>query len=368
MTKVETKDRRPHRRTELDGAAILAPLPEAGGVGPDLSQADDSPFDAIREARRHDDDLPQGVWQAERKQADWDQVVALCQEALAARSKDLRLLVWLVEALVQRDGFSALSPGFTLLEQFCRAFWPNLHPAMDEDGDLSARTNTIALLNTRLPRVLHAWPITQSGYAEPVRLSWGDYETARLYQARGGGSGPGGITTASFQASAAATPVAQLEQLRQEVESGLAAVATLDAVLDQACAREAPSLMGLKSLLADIAGWLHATLPEAPTPEPEPEPLSAAHVGEADAMTPPATMAAPREGAAAGPIANRDDAYRRLAEVADYLMRVEPHSPAPYVLRRVLAWGRMPLNEVLLEMASGRNDLAAVLELITSRD
>lgn len=367
MTKVETKDRRPHRRTELDPDAILAPLPDPSGVGPDLSQAEDSPFDTIREARRQDDVLPQGVWQAERKQADWDMVVALCQEALAAKSKDLRLLVWLVEALVWRDGFVALAPGFNLIERFCRVFWVNLHPLMDEDGDLSARTNTIALLNSRLPRVLHAWPITQSGYAEPVRLCWGDYETARLYQARGGGGGPDGVTTASFQASAEATPVAQLHQLRQDVVSGLAAVNGLDAFLDQVCAREAPSLMALKSLLSDIDGWLHTTLPEPPPPEPEPEPFSAAPAGEADSMT-PSHPASPARDAAAGPIANRDDAYRRLSEVADYLMRVEPHSPAPYVLRRVLAWGRMPLAEVLMEMASGRNDLAAVLELITSRE
>lgn len=366
MTKVETKDRRPFRRTELDVDAILAPLSDGGGVGPDLSQVEDSPFDAIREARRQDDDLPQGVWQSERKHADWDMVVALAQEALAARTKDLRLLVWLVEALVSRDGFAALAPGFTLIERFCRTFWDKLHPPVDEDGDLSARTNTIALLNSRVPRVLNAWPITQSGFSEPIRLSWGDYETARLYQARGA-AGPGGVTTAAFQASAAATPVAQLQQLQDEVEAGRAAVDGLDAFLDQVCAREAPSLMALKSLLADVAGWLHATLPEPPPPEPEPEPLSAAPEGDAPAMTPPPAAPAPREGGS-GPIANRDDAYRRLAEVADYLMRVEPHSPAPYVLRRVLAWGRMPLHEVLLEMASGRNDLAAVLELITSRE
>jgi len=367
MTKVETKDRRPHRRTELDVAAILAPLPDAGGVGPDLSQLDDTPFDVIREARRQDDDLPQGIWQSERKQADWDQVLSLCQETLAVKSKDLRLLVWLVEALVQRDGFAALAQGFTLLEQFCRTFWVNLHPLMDDDGDLSGRTNTIAVLNNRLPRILHAWPITQSGFAEPVRLSWGDYETARLYQARGA-AGPGGVTTAVFQASAAATPVALLQQLQHEVQAGLIAVNGLDSFLDQVCAREAPSLMALKSMLTDIAGWLHATLPAAPPPEPEPEPLSSAQTGEITSMTPPTPAVGSRDGAASGPIANREDAYRRLAEVADYLMRVEPHSPAPYVLRRVLAWGRMPLNEVLLEMASGRNDLASVLELITSRE
>lgn len=367
MTKVETKDRRPHRRTQLTPDAILAPFSNGDGAGHNLSQIENSPFDIIQEARRQDDDLPQGVWQSKRKQADWDQVVALCQETLVTKSKDMRLLVWLVEALAQRDGFAALAPGLSLLEQFCRAFWHNMHPMMDEDGDLSARTNTIALLNSHLPRILHAWPITQSGYAEPVRYNWGDYETARLYQARGA-AGSDTITTAAFQSSAAATPVTQLEQLYQEIKDGLVALEGLDSFLDDVCGREAPSLMALKSMLGDIAGWLHAVLPEAQPIEPEPEPMSAAYAGEADTMTPPTPAVTHRDGATSGPIANRDDAYRRLAEVADYLMRVEPHSPAPYVLRRVLAWGRMPLHEVLLEMASGRNDLSAVLEFISSHE
>lgn len=367
MTKVETKDRRPHRRTELTPDAILAPLTDGDGAGRNLSQIDNSPFDLIQEARRQDDDLPQGVWQSQRKQADWDQVVSLCQDILVTKSKDLRLLVWLVEALVQRDGFAALSPGFSLLEQFCRAFWHNMHPMVDEDGDLSARANTIALLNSHIPRILHAWPITQSGYAEPVRYNWGDYETARLYQARGA-AGSATITTDAFQASAAATPVALLQELDRDIKAGLVALDGLDGFLDDACGREAPSLMALKSMLGDIDGWLRAVLPEAPAEEEETEPMSAAHVGDPDVMTSPAPAATPRDSTAGGPIANRDDAYRRLAEVADYLMRVEPHSPAPYVLRRVLAWGRMPLHEVLLEMASGRNDLSAVLELISSRE
>lgn len=366
MTKVETKDRRPHRRTELDAEAILAPLPDGDGAGTDLRDGGDSPFPAIEEARRHDDAMDQGVWVTDRKQADWDAVVSLCQEVLAARSKDLRLLVWLVEALVQRDGFAALAPGFALIEHFCRAFWASLHPRPDDDGDLSGRTNSIAFLNNRVPQALRVWPITQSGYAEPVRLNWGDYETARLYQAKG--AAHQGTTAMAFQASAEATPPALLETLRQEVEAGRVAVDGLDAFLDQVCGRDAPSLSGLKTLLADIAGWLHALLPPPPEPEPEPEPMSTAAAGEPDMTTPPTAAIPHREAGAAGPITSRDDAYRRLTEVADYLMRVEPHSPAPYVLRRVLSWGHMPLHEVLLEMASGRNDLSAVLELISTKE
>lgn len=365
MTRIDSRDRGGDSRAAKLRDAILAPLAEADPFGPDLSAAADGPFDVIAEARRGDDGLDQGVWVHDRKVSDWNAVIRLCQDALATRTKDLRLLAWLVEAQTHRDGFAALAPGLTLVEDFCRAFWPGLHPAVDEDGDLSARANAIALLNSRLPRLLRTLPLTSSGFSEPVRYCWGDYETARLYQSRGGGRD--GLTTAAFQASAAATPVDRLERLRTDIVHALAALDSLDAFLDDACRRDAPSLTALKGLLEEMAAWLASTLP-APPPEPEPEFDDVPPEGEPE-MSPAAPPAAPhREGGGSGPIASRDEAYRRLAEVADYLMRTEPHSPTPYVLRRLLAWGRMSLDEVLVEMASGRNDLTAILELIAIKE
>jgi len=365
MTKVESGDRRPHKHTELTLTTILAPLAGAGGVGPDLRTEPDSPLAAIEEARRQDDSLDQGVWVHDRKIADWDMVVSLCQSVLSTRSKDLRIAAWLAEALVQRDGFAGIAPAFGVIEALCREFWPAIYPVIDDDGDLSARANTIALLNNRLPPALRTKPITQSGFAEPVRFSWGDYETARLYQTRG--SSPNQATTTVFQDSAAATPRQILETLRDDVQSGLEAVESLDRFLDDACGRDAPSLMGLKTLLIDISAWLGAMLPPAPF-SPAPEPPNAAFAGDSEMAAAAPSPLSPRDGFASGPIGSRDDAYRRLAEIADYLMRTEPHSPAPYVLRRVLGWSHMPLHEVLMEMASGRNELSAILELILSRE
>jgi len=344
----------------LDPAAILAPLAGASPVGPDLSEEVPGPFAAVAEARREDDSLDQGVWIRDRKTADWSAVIALCQEALASRTKDLRLLAWLVEALVQRDGFAALPAGLELIERFCDAFWPDLHPAIDEENDLTARVNVIAWLNSRLPPLLRTKPVTRSGFTEPLRLTWGDYEMARLYQARGA-QGP---SLATFQASADATPLDQLDQLRQDVTRGFDAAERLDLRLDQLCGAQAPSLVDLKTLLGDMQAWLDATLPPRPAAAPADEPPAMGGDPAAAAAAPP--PAPRRDGGAT--IASREEAYRRLAEVADYLMRAEPHSPAPYVLRRVLAWSNMPLQEVLLEMASGRNDLASILDLISFRE
>ncbi|MCR6632326.1 MAG: type VI secretion system protein TssA [Magnetospirillum sp.] len=357
----EMRDRRPHGATVLDLDAILAPLAEGDGCGADLHDAADSPFHDIDEARRSDDDLPQGVWVHDRKQADWDQVVALCQKVLARRSKDLRVAARLAEALVNRDGFAGLGPALSMIEALCRRFWPGLHPRVDEDGDLSGRANAIALLNARLPRVLRTLPITRSGQNEAVSYSWGDYETARLLESRGAAK-KGGLTLAAFEASAFASPVPLLERLRANLTGGLAALERLDGLLDDACRREAPSLEALRGLLGEMTAWLGTVIPASQPPEPVSDPADDGELNMTEANSSPVAAVAD------GPIASREDAYRRLSEIADYLMRTEPHSPTPYVLRRVHAWGRMPLHQLLIDMAQGRNDLATIMELITPKE
>lgn len=360
----ELRERRPRGPVPLDLDGILAPLPDGGGCGPDLRDAADSPFHDIDEARRQDDGLPQGVWVVDRKAADWDKVVSLCQGVLVRRSKDVRVAAWLADALVHRDGFAGLAPGLIMIEALCRKYWDGLHPAPDEDGDVSGRANAIALLNTRLPRVLRTTPITRSGQAEIVALSWGDFETARLLEARGQGK-KGGLTLAAFEASAFATPVPLLEWLRGDVSAALAALDQLDGFLDEACRREAPSLDALRTVLTEVSGWLGTVIP-APPEQPDTADTAGAVeqdeqiMSEVDSPLPSTT--------ADGPIRTREEAYRRLSDVADYLMRTEPHSPTPYVLRRVHGWGRMPLHQLLLDMAQGRNDLATIMEMITLND
>ena len=54
--------------------------------------------------------------------------------------------------------------------------------------------------------------------------------------------------------------------------------------------------------------------------------------------------------AASGPIRSRAEAYQGLSEIADYLTKIEPHSPTPYLIRRAVAWGDMSLAELLQEL------------------
>ena len=65
-----------------------------------------------------------------------------------------------------------------------------------------------------------------------------------------------------------------------------------------------------------------------------------------------------------GPINNREDAYRMLEAVADYLQRTEPHSPTPYLVKRAVSWGRMSLADLMQEIVREEGDIARYFSLL----
>lgn len=84
---------------------------------------------------------------------------------------------------------------------------------------------------------------------------------------------------------------------------------------------------------------------------PDSKPLVAAPATEGSAVAPQPAHAGSVNGATGAP-QSREDAYRQLALIAEYLMRYEPHSPVPYMIQRALEWGSKPLPVLLRELMS----------------
>lgn len=344
----------------VDLAAILAPLAGERLTGAALRFAGD--YDRIREARREDDaSLPQGVWQAELKRANWDEVVRLCCAALTTRSKDLQIAGWLFEALVQRDGFAGIPVGLGILIGLCRAYWPALYPEIEE-GDLSYRVAPFEWLNAHLPQTLYRLTLTQPGIVTPNAYAWEHYANAlrleQVQKANPNAKPPAGVRLAEFEAAVAATPSAYYRAALARLEASLGLLGELDRELDEKCGKEAPSLAGLRGALTNIQGLLLNVLRNRGEVPVMPEPSKAAPVPAepAEAAAPPPSYD--------GVVHDREQAYRLILEIAEFLARTEPHSPTPYLLRRAYSWGMMPLHELLGEMTRGRNDMAALFELL----
>ncbi len=53
-----------------------------------------------------------------------------------------------------------------------------------------------------------------------------------------------------------------------------------------------------------------------------------------------------------------------LNDAAGYLLRIEPHSPTPYLVRRAVTWGDMTLAELFEEFVREGYDLQALCNLL----
>jgi len=352
---------------------LLAPIEGASPSGAWLRY--DPLYTEVRRLREEDDpSLPQGVWKHELKRADWNGVAAACSEALASRTKDLQLAGWLTEAWTHLEGFAGSARGVRLVAAFCRDFWDSVHPAVDEDGSLDTRLAPIVWLAEKFPAALKRVRVTAPGGEGVPPYAWQHWEegvylarlAAQNAAAAASSESDGMVPQAKFLASVAATPAAWFVRLAADLDALGDAVEELGAVLDERCGIEAPSLRTLRdfvSVVRDFAGTIvdeRVRKGELMSETAEPR----LHVAGGENDTAAAAGAAAAPLVRSGGIGSRAEAYARLREVADYLMRTEPHSPVPYLVLRAVAWGDMTVVELYEELFQRNADLTTIYALL----
>ena len=108
---------------------LLAPLTPLEGTNLRLTPI----FDDLKELRREDDhNVSYGIWTYELKVANWDRLEQKAYELLTTQTKDLEILLWYIECLIQRDKIQGLTDGITLLYQFAMTFWGVFFPTDPE--------------------------------------------------------------------------------------------------------------------------------------------------------------------------------------------------------------------------------------------
>jgi type VI secretion system protein ImpA len=363
-----------------DLEALLVPIPGDDPAGVSLRY--EGTYDRVREARRADDpSLPQGVWAHELKRADWPGAAELCREALAARSKDLQLAAWLTEAWTGEHGFAGAAAGLAALLGLCEQYWDGAWPRGDDPEEtIDARARVFEWLDGRLVDLLGQTPLTRPDIADAGTFTWVDRESALRLEntARRDAAGAkdaaakGAVTMARFDRAVALTPAPFHAARAEALTRAYDAASRLQTLLDGRCGAGAPGLLRLSALLANLRRWTQGVLPapaveETPAPEPAmpPTPENAASAAAAEPAQADDAPAVVRVAVApAGRPTSREEAYRWLATASDYLAAAEPHSPVAYLVRRALAWGRLSLPELTLELMKQGYDLATLRALL----
>lgn len=357
----------PMTPVEMDWEELLAPIVGESPAGESLRY--EGTYDRIQEARRADDpEVPQGIWKTTLKKADWPAVEALCLEALAYRSKDVHLAVWLLEAWFQRYGLAGVQQGMELLRELCARFWETLYPPLDGD-DVEYRLAPFVWLNEKLSLTFKQLPVTAPNAVDVPAYTWADWESAlhldyvasKDQTARQEAEAQGKVTQARFQQSALLSPKSFYVQLAVALRQVLEAITACEALLQKYLEAQAPSFWQCTAVFEAMQRFVDGILAERHNDSDSAADLAGAGQYNGLAQT---GAALPTAWTSGGPIRSRAEAYQRLQEAADYLLRTEPHSPTPYLVHRAVSWGHMTLVELLQELVGNEQDRRAIYGLL----
>ena len=282
----------------------------------------------------------------EAKRADWGRIVEITQEVIAGSSKDLMMAARLTEALTRTHGFPGLRDGIILMRRLVGECWDRIRPVIEEPDDIEARAAAFNWLDdtdrgARFPVTVRQAPLVVGA---KVSASWSDWDLTR--------TGKGKLSTEEFEQVVTSAARENCQRACDDIEETIQELQRLCETLTSLMANLAPGLTSLRQAVFECRTLAKQILDrKAP-----------AEVETGDEAT-------GEEGGGGGPslgrsMASRAQVYQRLAEAADLLQQLEPHSPIPYIIRRACLLGDLSfpaLVKALIADPSVLHDLSRTL-------
>ena len=357
----------------LDLNALFAPIPgfEPGGPNPKLvrdkdplrdpTQLDKSRLKAVEDGHKLPVNDPSRIKL-------WRDVLKLTHDLFATRSKSLGWAVYLVDAAARTAGFAGAREGFQFLTRLTNEGWEWMWPHADPNDEafkkldnaeerashwkemqanaLGARAGRYQSLDDSgllFPNALREWIIAE---ADGVVVS--------ANTCRGAEGKPAKVSSEELQAVARKLGPEKVREALDEIVAALADLEALKLAAEQLftqaeAADQAPSFLEIKKALEDcrqVADEMLAAVEGS---------------GEATPDTAAGETAAPGAPDAKGK-QTRESLYRQLAQIADHFARLEPHSPVPLLLRRVIELQHLPFPELVRQFTQSGEAVIGFLE------
>lgn len=348
----------------MDVEALLLPLAVDAHCG--VSLLHEAVYDAIRLARQDDDaSLPQGVWETPLKKANWAESIRLCSTALTSRSKDLQIAAWLGEAWITLDGIDGGMRTIALMHGLCARFWPDVHP-LPRDNDTDFRTAPIIWADQHWSQaVLLRLPLVRGGGVNDGSYTLADWNDAMVLQndarknkyALAEAEHAGLPTHARIMESVASMPLTVLSDAAAGVKAWKQALLKFDLILELKMPDDAPRMGKLCSTLESVESVLQQCLVHHPKYSPASPPAVLSISSDTHH-----THDMPAFGhSLVSDLSSREEAYRKLTDIANFLTGIDPHSPVPSLIWRAISWGRMPFEELMGELMANEGEMQRIL-------
>ncbi len=330
----------------VDTETFLNEIEAENPCGEDLEY--DADFIALEQAIKGKPEHQMGDVIQEAEPPNWKEV-RNSAEQLLTRTRDLRVLMFYLQALVALEGFPGFAAGMQLIHKLNEAFWPHLYPQLDpdDDNDPTERVNILMALCDYeiLLRPLQRLPLIES-------KAFGKFSFRDIQIAEGQiqVSDPEGETVELSSISGAIQDCdsGQLKTTSQALSESLEYLDALENfVTDQVGVANAPSFSELRDLLKEIHTVFSQWLEKRGLDEAEENPPGA----ETDETEPGSTPVKASGVMAGSAIRNNEDIIKTLQSVCHYYRSHEPSSPIPILLERVIRLVGKDFLEIMKDMA-----------------
>ena len=299
----------------------------------------------------------------------WKPVIDIAPNILSNTGKDLEVLSWYIEALIRFHGFAGLRDGLTLTREIVEKYWENLYPEPDEDG-LETKVAPLTGLNgdggegTLLAPIRNCIVTTEGSNGA---FSYWQYQQARDTDKIANEDDKQsrfdtmGFNLQSIEAAIASGNSDFYVDLIADLEICNEQFLALNELLMAHCGHDAPPTTNIRELLDEVLRSVRfltkdklASLNDMNT-APEPESIAAGDAAGANSMN--------TATGSSGPIAGREDALRRLQEVANYFRQHEPHTLLAPAIERIAGWGRMSAADLMMELVPDHSARTVLTQL-----
>ncbi|MET0383307.1 MAG: type VI secretion system protein TssA [Burkholderiaceae bacterium] len=347
----------------LDIDALSRPIDDAEPAGPDLE------YSSVAELERFAAGTP-GVIDPKTQELigaeepNWRKVGAMATELLG-KTKDLRVAAWLTRAELANRGLPGLADGLKLIATLVENFWETVYPPLDRDegDDPIERLNVLANLSPdpaqsygsasaeSMLRALRGAAIAESREVGRYTVRDLEYVLGRLQPPAGQAAPTSALIAGAWKRG---DPQANREK-REGVAIGMASLQALTKLFHDRSGQR-PSLDTLQQTLRRVGEFSAAA-------DAEEAAVTAAVDGDGAADESAAAGAGSAAGkpSRSGGLASRADAVRILQQVAEFLRKAEPSSPAPMFVDRAIKLLQMDFNAIVKELMPDSKDRIEML-------
>ncbi len=302
-------------------------------------------FSALEQAAKGKPEQVMGDSVIPAVEPDWRSVHDLSL-AFLKQSKDLKVVCYLIQSLIARQGFLGVSEGLDLMDKLLNEFWQDVHPQLtiDDDYDPDYRVNAVAYLgDADFIKSLAKINLVSSKAVGHFTLI--DYRYAIAGDDRPEGTPDISLINAAFMD----TDLEGLQATQDAVVRAIASVESISRTFDEKLTdASGPQLAPLIAELKYVLKVYGEFLADRGVASDEGESEETSEEAEQTMTEESATVLVKTNP---GEVNTREDVIKQIDKICTYYMKNEPSSPVPLILNRAKKLVNMEFMDIMRDMS-----------------